>query len=199
MFLLGHHPEVQEKLYEEQLSIFSTIDELPTHKQLNEMKYLDRVMKECMRVYPTVPTIGRRVTEEFEVAGYKIPVGCMVSVSIYGLTRDERYFPDPGTVLSELKFKKALIKYLILEKFDPDRFLPENSQNRHPYAFIPFSAGPRNCIGQKFAQLEEKVMLSTFIRNFKFKSSDSREDMKFIQEIVSRPINGIKLIIEKRN
>ncbi|XP_063705000.1 cytochrome P450 4C1-like [Culicoides brevitarsis] len=179
LYLIGLHPEVQEKLYQEQLDIFGDSKELPTYKNLSEMKYMDMVMKECLRVLPTVANVGRTVTEEFEVAGYKIPVGAGVSIGIYGCSRDERYFPDP-------------------EKFDPDRFLPENKKNLHPYAFIPFSAGLRNCIGQKFAQLEEKVMLSTMIRNYKIKSPVPLKDMKVIQEIVARPIYGVQLILETR-
>lgn len=143
------------------------------------MRYLDRVMKESIRIYPTVTQVGRRVTEEFEVEGYKIPEGTMALVSIWGCSRDERYFPNP-------------------EHFDPDRWLPENSKNRHAYAHIPFSAGPRNCIGQKFAQLEEKAMLSMMIRNFKFKSADSRDAVYTIPEIIARPYPGIRLLLEKR-
>ncbi|XP_063706449.1 cytochrome P450 4C1-like [Culicoides brevitarsis] len=179
LYLIGLHPEVQEKLYQEQLDIFGDSKELPTYKNLSEMKYMDMVMKESLRVLPTVPRVSRRITEEFEVDGYTIPVGASVSIGIYGCSRDERYFPDP-------------------EKFDPDRFLPENKKNLHPYAFIPFSAGLRNCIGQRFAQLEEKVILSMMIRNFKITSPVPLKDMKYIQEIVSRPIDGVKLILEKR-
>lgn len=179
LFLIGHHPEVQEQLYEELQTVYADSNTLPTHKDLGDLKYMERVMKECLRIYPTVFQVGRTVSEEFEVGGYTIPVGAMVTASIWGCSRDARHFPEP-------------------EKFDPDRFLPEFSQNRHPFAHIPFSAGPRNCIGQKFAQLEEKVLLSMILRNYKIKSVDSREDVKPIPEIVVRPYPGIRLLLQKR-
>lgn len=99
LYLIGLHPDVQEKLYEEQLSIFGTSKEHATHKTLGEMKYMDRVMKECIRVYPTVLAVSRRLTEAIEVGGYEIPAGASATIGIYGVTRDERYFPDPGKLV----------------------------------------------------------------------------------------------------
>lgn len=143
------------------------------------MKYLERVIKESMRLYPPVPFIGRTLSEDIEIDKYKIPKGTMVTVGIYYLHRDPNVFPNP-------------------EKFDPDRFLTENTKGRHPYAYLPFSAGPRNCVGQKFAMYEEKSVLSSVIRNFKLSSVQQRDEISLVSELILKTHNGINVKLQRR-
>jgi cytochrome P450 family 4 len=116
----------------------------------------------------------------FHVAGkYNLPAGCSVIIHIYSIHRNPDHFANP-------------------EKFDPDNFLPERVAERHPYAYIPFSAGPRNCIGQKFALLEEKTVLSYILRHYRLRSHDTRENVTLLRELVLRPEKGIRLSIVPR-
>lgn len=178
IFLLGLHPEIQDKVHAELDSIFHGSDRKVTFSDMSEMKYLERVIKEALRLYPSVPIIGRTLSEDVQLDDYFIPKGCMIKIDLFHLHRDPRYFDEP-------------------EKFNPDRFLPE-FMNRHPYAYIPFSAGPRNCIGQKFAAYEEKSVVSAILRNFRIRTVDKRDDVKMINELVLRPIGGINVTLERR-
>ncbi|KAK7863477.1 hypothetical protein R5R35_010513 [Gryllus longicercus] len=179
LFLLGTHRQVQEKVAEELQAIFQGSDRPPSMQDLAEMKYLERVIKETLRLYPSVPIIGRHVTQDVQIGNYTIPAGCDVTVHIYHVHRNPEYFPEP-------------------EKFDPDNFLPERVQGRHPYAYIPFSAGSRNCIGQKFALLEEKVVLSMLLRRYSFQALDKAEDLKLMGELILRPWGGLRLRATRR-
>ncbi|XP_049765720.1 cytochrome P450 4C1-like [Schistocerca cancellata] len=179
VFLLGHHPDVQQKAFEELNEIFQGSDRLPTFQDLQNMKYLEMVIKETLRLYPSVPFIGRINSKESESGGYKLPEGVMLVLHVYESHRDPKHWPDP-------------------ERFDPDNFLPERVQGRHPFAYVPFSGGPRSCIGQKFALLEEKTVLSSLLRNYVIESVERRENMKVTAELILRPMNGIKVKLRTR-
>nr|AVL92838.1 CYP450 [Locusta migratoria] len=179
IFLLGHHPDIQQKAFEELNEIFQDSDRLPTMQDLQNMKYLEMVIKEALRLYPSVPFIGRFNSKDSECGGHKLPEGVMLVLHLYESHRDPRYWPDP-------------------ERFDPDRFLPDSKQGRHPFAYVPFSGGPRSCIGQRFALLEEKAILSSILRNYVIESVESRENVKAAPELILRPIDGIKVKLNAR-
>ncbi|KRT83475.1 cytochrome P450, partial [Oryctes borbonicus] len=139
---LARNPDVQIRAYEEIQTIFSDDPKRSaTLKDLQEMKYLEMVIKESLRLHTTVPFIGRQVEADMELNGMTLPKGLMVTLFMYGTHHSPKFQEEP-------------------EKFNPERYAPGNIKSKHPYDSIPFSAGPRNCIGQKYAMLEMKSSLS---------------------------------------
>ncbi|XP_053699321.1 cytochrome P450 4c3-like [Sabethes cyaneus] len=180
LLLLGADQDVQDRVFNEIDQIMGgDRDRIPTMQELSEMKYLECCIKETLRLYPSIPLIARRLTEDVQVQNYTIPAGTNAMIVVYHLHRDPTVFPNP-------------------DKFNPDNFLPENCNGRHPYAYIPFSAGPRNCIGQKFAILEEKTVISTVIRKFRFEAVERREDVKLLGDLVLRPRDGLRIKVSRR-
>ena len=111
------------------------------------MPYLEMVLKETMRLLPTVAMIARSVPEDTELCGKHLPAGTTLVVNIIGVHRDPRHWPDPLT-------------------FDPERFLPERSEGRQPFCFVPFAAGPRYCFGREYAMMQMKLLLAATLREF---------------------------------
>ncbi|KAA0189572.1 Cytochrome P450 CYP4 [Hyalella azteca] len=177
---------MQAKVHEELDAVLGD-DEFISSEHLTQLKYLERCVKEALRLYPSVPIIGRVSAQDLVIDGKLIPAGTNLMIFIYLLHRDPEQFPDPET-------------------FDPDRFLPEQIAKRHPYAYVPFSAGPRNCIGtnvsyagQKFALMEEKVILASVLRRFTIKSLHRPHELRMMGEIILRPKRGVMLKMWPRN
>uniref|UniRef100_A0A8D1M5F3 Cytochrome P450 4V2 n=1 Tax=Sus scrofa TaxID=9823 RepID=A0A8D1M5F3_PIG len=180
LYLLGFYPEVQKKVDNELEEVFGKSDRPATLEDLKKLKYLECVIKESLRLFPSVPFFARSINEDCEIAGHKIVKDSQAIIVPYALHRDPRYFPNP-------------------EEFRPERFFPENSKGRHSYAYVPFSAGPRNCIGQKFAIMEEKTILSCILRHFWVESNQKREELGLAGELILRPTNGIWIKLKRRN
>jgi len=180
IYFLGWCPSVQEVAHEEIDQIFGDSDRPVNHEDIGELKYLDAVIKETLRLIPSVHLFGRCLSNDIQVDGYTIPSGAEVFLSPVLVGRNPDVYPN-------------------VENFDPMRFLSEDWQKRHPYSFIPFSAGPRNCIGQKFAMMEEKVVLSNILRKFKINCSYALEDLNAAADLVVRPANGLYIELEERS
>jgi len=174
LMLLACNKNCQEKVYEEMVEVMDDLNRPPSYKDLMELKYMERCIKESLRLYPSVPHISRVSDGNITSEGYTIPKGCMINVLIYDMHRRPDLYPDP-------------------EVFDPDRFLPENIANRHPFAYIPFSAGPRNCIGQRFAILEIKAVLLSILKNFILEPVDTPKTVKLVPDLILRTSGGVKV------
>ncbi|GMS94683.1 hypothetical protein PENTCL1PPCAC_16858 [Pristionchus entomophagus] len=180
LWCLSHHQDMQERAFQEVREIFGDdVDRDCTKDDLTRMPYLDRCIKESLRLFPPVPFVIRHLEEELQTGPYLLPRGSSLVIAPYMVHRNERIYPRP-------------------EVYDPDRFLPENSTGRHPYDYIPFSAGPRNCIGQKFAQYQLKIIVSSLLRTFRFRSEREFNSVSLLSEVVLKAGEGINVVIEAR-
>ncbi|XP_001849294.2 cytochrome P450 4d8 [Culex quinquefasciatus] len=181
IYELARNPVVQDKIYDEIVSILGkdpNSHEI-TFQVLQEFKYLEMVIKETLRLYPSVPFIGRNVVEPIKLDGITLPPGQDIIVSIYMIHRNPRVFPDP-------------------ERFDPERFADGAESRRGPYDYIPFSAGARNCIGQRFAMMELKVTLIKLIVAYRILPGESMAQLRLKTDLVLRPDRGIPVKIVAR-
>ncbi|KAI2474059.1 hypothetical protein C4B38_000146 [Diabrotica virgifera virgifera] len=182
MSLLGIHKDIQERAFNELKEIFADNLQRPiTFNDTLQMKYLERVVLESLRLYPPVPLIARKVNEDVKLASgdYTIPAGTTVILSQFIVHRNEKYYKNPVV-------------------FDPDNFLPEKCQERPYYSFIPFSAGPRSCVGRKYAMLKLKVLLADVIRKFQIESVDQEKDFRLQGDIILKREEGFRVKVSER-
>uniref|UniRef100_A0A452SNJ9 Cytochrome P450 family 4 subfamily B member 1 n=1 Tax=Ursus americanus TaxID=9643 RepID=A0A452SNJ9_URSAM len=173
LYCMALYPEHQHRCREEVCKILGDRDSFQWD-DLGKMTYLTMCIKESFRLYPPVPQVYRQLSKPVSfVDGRSLPAGSLISLHIYALHRNSAVWPDP-------------------EVFDPLRFSPENVATRHPFAFMPFSAGPRNCIGQQFAMNEMKVVTALCLLRFEFALDPLRPPIKMPQ-LVLRSKNGIHL------
>ena len=146
-YLLSEHPEIEARVHEEAAAVLG--NRRATSEDYQRLEYTERVIKESMRLYPPVYTIGRRLLEDFELGGYTIQKGVTLLFSQWVTHRRPECFTHPL-------------------RFDPDRWLPEPAKAIHKYAYFPFGGGPRICIGNHFAMMEAVLVLATLIRQYRF-------------------------------
>lgn len=176
LYALGRHPEYQEKILDEYDNVMGTTE--LTLNNIHKLTWLEACIKEQWRLYPVAPLIARQIYKPIDLMGNQIPPGSTVLINSYLLHRDDRHFPDPHT-------------------YQPERFLPD-SPKLPLYAFIPFSAGSRNCIGWKFATLVIKMVVLSVLRTFRVEAFDTEDQLRFISELVLVNANGLRLKLTPR-
>jgi len=146
LFLVNQHPEVAERLHAEAVSVLG--DRQPVYEDLHHFRYTTMVLNEVMRLYPPVWILTRLAVGEDEVGGYHVPAGSDVLICPYTLHRHPDYWPNPTA-------------------FDPERFDPDLTTNRPRYAYIPFGAGPRFCVGNHLGLMEATFVLAMLFRDLR--------------------------------
>ena len=179
-YILATHPEIQEKLLKELDQAVETRGDMPLYDFVNTLDYLDRVFCEVLRLYTPGFLVHRRCNETCTINGITIPSGVDVFMPPYVLHRDPALWPDP-------------------EKFDPDRFSPQNRDFQEPYSYMPFGIGPRQCIGFRFALLEMKTAMLKILSKVKFQRAvDTASQLKFRSVLIMQPRDPIRLNIVSR-
>jgi cytochrome P450 len=173
---ISRHEEVEAKLLEEFQRVLD--GRSPTLEDLPKLEYTRMVLEETMRVYPPTMALARTSIEDDKVDGHAIPKGSSVAVFIYGIHHDPEYWPEP-------------------ERFDPERFAPNVAQSRDRFAYIPFSAGPRQCIGNTFAMLEAQVVLACVLQRFRLQTMPG-QPVEPVVKMALKPKQGLNVILEPR-
>ena len=145
-YLLSQHPEAEARLHAE-LDAYPD-EPAPSLPDMERLAYTQQVINEALRLYPPGWLLSRRTVQPDVLSGYEIPAGANVLLPLYLLHRHPRYWKDPDT-------------------FFPDRFAPDHDAERPRFAYMPFAAGPRHCIGETFALYEMLMHLHRIARHFR--------------------------------
>jgi cytochrome P450 len=172
-YLLAQHPGVEAKLAAELDAVLA--GRAPVIADLPNLSYTLKVVQESMRLYPPLYSFSRSATQDDEIGGYSIPAGATVSMSPYAMHRHPDYWDDP-------------------ERFDPERFRAEAVSVRHRFVYIPFAAGPRQCIGSTFALTEVQLVLATVAQHYRLRLVPDHP-VEPIAAITLRPRNGVRVTL----
>lgn len=168
----------QDKIIEEIDTVIGK--ERPDYDNVSKLANLDMFLSEVLRLYGPAVRTSRRCDRDTTVKGIHIPKGVEVGIPLVALHRDPEFWPDPL-------------------KFDPTRFSKENKDKIKPYTYLPFGSGPRNCIGQRLAQMEMRMALVTLLQNVRFvKALETQIPIQFTSSNVLRPKDGVKVKVELR-
>lgn len=150
-YSLATNPECQEQLLAEIEKHQDDKGEI-NYETLVQMPYLDACIQETLRLYTPVVTLNRMPSEDIKIGDQVIPKNMRVNIAVYAVHHNEEFYPNPY-------------------RFNPARFLPENREKLVPYTYLPFGAGPRNCIGMRFALVEAKLATVKVLKRYKFSIS----------------------------
>lgn len=152
-FFMTVHPEVQDKVVEEIKQVMGDRDQVG-YDDVQKMKYLDATIQESLRFYPISYAIDRRCNQDTTVAGIPIKSGMLIEVPLRSLHFDPQLFPEP-------------------EKFMPERFLKENSQDAGVQGLLTFGEGPKHCVGRRLALMNMQVLLVNMLRKVKLEACEA--------------------------
>lgn len=182
IYLLAKHPEIEARAMREIRHVLG--DRMLTEQDVPKLVYVDRVVKESMRLYPPAWVTGREVARAFELPGrgrdgVRVEEGTQIVMSQWLVHRDPRWFPNP-------------------EVFDPDRFDPEHAKQRPRFSYFPFGGGPRVCIGNHFATMEANLMLAMTLQRYHFELVPF-EELRFAPSVTLRPKGqGVRVVVSRR-
>ena len=177
-YLTARHPAVEARLSDE---IETTLaGRPPSWDDLPRLAYTETVIQESLRLYPpNWGTFPRQAVADIKLGDYLLPKGCQVLVSPYVLHHDPRSFPDP-------------------QRFDPDRFAPGRAESIPQFAYLPFGAGPRVCIGNTFAMMAMKLVVATILQQYRLKLAPDQGEAEAEPLLVLRPKGGLCMTVARR-
>ena len=174
--LLAQNPEAEACLHNE---LESTLGGRPAEAtDIPRLPYCERVLLESLRLYPTAWALPRLAVEDHELAGYRIPAGSVVVICLPLVHRDPRWWHDP-------------------DRFDPERWMPGVRRERPRFAFLPFGAGPRVCIGSQFAMMSSIVILATLAQRWRARLIPGQK-VEVETRFTLRPKGGLPMTLERR-
>jgi len=174
-YLLSQNPDAYNLLVEEAQRVLG--DRTATTDDIGALVYARQVVAESMRLYPPAWVIGRTVMRDYELGGHLIPKGSELWLSQYVTHRDGRWFERPT-------------------EFRPDRWAEGEAEKRPKFSYFPFSAGPRNCIGEQFAWQEAILILATVSRSWRL-SLSSGFKVEPLPQVTLRPKEGMKMVVSR--
>lgn len=175
-YLLSQHPDAQRRLEQEIDDVLG--DRVPEYADLANLPYTRMVIDESLRLYPPAWGFSRQALADDEVGGFRLPRGWLAFVIPYVLHRLPALWQDP-------------------DAFDPERFSPERSMDRPKFAYVPFGAGPRQCIGNHFALIEAQLIVATLAQRYRLRLVPHHRVEPW-PLITLRPRFGMPMIIEER-
>jgi len=178
-YILSQKPDIQDQLREEVIKVLNGRETI-NYEDMSKLQYLDQVISETLRMYPSAIRSDRYCQKDTVINGIEIEKGNVVSFNIYSIHHDPEYYHDPY-------------------EFDPERFSQENKSSRHPMTYLPFGAGPRNCLGMRFAEFEMRLTIVDLIKTYRLLPSEGMPGMPIpiSSSSILKPTVELKCKIER--